>query len=600
MKNYSHSAVELTNGYFAEKYDLNKRITIDAVYDRFAETGRIEAFKFGWTPNSESLARPHFFWDSDVAKWMEGAAYILGKSPDKALEARVDELVADIKANQREDGYFNIYFTVVEPDKRWSNRDWHELYCAGHLFEAAVALRGIGKPELFECMDKYVDYIRKVFVEEKSAAFATPGHEEIEIALIRMYRATGNKKYLDLAAFFINTRGTAEDEPRNLYDQSNIPVREQHEAQGHSVRAMYLYTSMAMLASETGDAELIKACNALFEDVTERKMYVTGGIGSEQIGECFTVPFDLSNDRAYTETCAGIGLMFFARAMSEISNDAKYADIIERVFYNGVMSGLSLDGECFFYENPLEINLRDKYENKFGKRRLPITRRPKIFGCSCCPPNINRLLASIGDYVFAKDGDTLFVNQYTGAVLSDGDVECKIVTDYPNSGKVTIKTRGVSKIAVRIPAWCDNYTVSKEYTVKCGYAYIDTDGSDIELDFDMPVVTVFSDSRIYHDVNKACIMRGPVVYCAEAVDNGEYLHSIRIPVKPENVKTELCGECGLTKIEISARRTVSEKGALYSRKAPTFEDITLKLIPYSTFANREECDMKVWFFCELD
>ncbi|MBR5307387.1 MAG: glycoside hydrolase family 127 protein [Clostridia bacterium] len=594
MKNYGFESVNLTKGYFFDKYELNRKITIDAVYDRFAESGRIEAFKFNWTPDREDLKKPHFFWDSDVAKWMEGAAYLLKKAPNPELEKKIDDIVAEIKKNQCEDGYFNIYFTVVEPENRWKNRDWHELYCAGHLFEAAVALKEIGKPELLECMDKYVGHIHKVFVEEKSATFNSPGHEEIEIALVRLYTATGNKKYLDLAAFFINTRGTEEDAERSSYNQSHLPVREQDTALGHSVRAMYLYTSMAMLAKETNDEALFTACKNLWKDVTERKMYVTGGIGSEAIGECFTVPFDLSNDRAYTETCAGIGLMFFARAMSELDNDAKYADIIERVFYNGVMSGLSLDGEKFFYENPLEINLFERFENRYGKRRLPITQRPKIFSCSCCPPNINRLLASIGNYVFAKGDDVLYINQYTGATLSENGVECEVVTEYPNDGSVKITARGIGRVAVRIPFWCDSFKINKAYTLDKGYAYIQNDESPIEIDFDMPVVPVFSDARIIHSVGKLCVMRGPVVYCAEAIDNGENLHALLVPEEFSGVKTEKCEKCGLMKIQMDAYRTVSERG-IYSRKAPTYERTALKLIPYSIFANRGESDMCVWF-----
>lgn len=472
MKYYGFENVELTNGYFHDKYDLNRKITIDAVYDRFYETGRIEAFKFNWKPEMGKEKMPHFYWDSDVAKWMEGAAYLLRKRPDEKLEARIDELVADIKEHQGDDGYFNIYFTVVKPEERWTDRNLHELYCAGHLFEAAVALREIGKNELFECMDKYVDYIHKVFVEEKSAAFVTPGHEEIEIALIRMYRASGNKKYLDLAKYFLDQRGVAEEAYKDEQFQTHLPIRQQKEALGHSVRAMYLYTSMAMLAKEIGDTELLDACNALWKDVTERKMYVTGGIGSEAMGECFTVQYDLSNDRAYTETCAGIGLMFFAKAMSEFENNAEYADVIERVFYNGVMSGLSVDGERFFYENPLEINLFEHFESRYGRRRLPITQRPKVFGCSCCPPNINRLLASLGNYVFANDEGTLFVNQYTGATLDKDGVKCTVTTEYPNDGKVKINANGISKIALRIPFWCDSWRINKEYTLKDGYAYV--------------------------------------------------------------------------------------------------------------------------------
>ena len=595
MKYCGFESVNFTNGYFYDKYELNRKITIDAVYDRFLESGRIGAFKFDWTPDKEVKFKPHFFWDSDVAKWMEGAAYLLRKAPDKELEAKIDSLVADIKKNQGEDGYFNIYFTVVEPDKRWSDRNCHELYCAGHLFEAAVELRDIGKNELFECMDRYVDYIHKVFVEDKSAAFSTPGHEEIEIALIRMYKVSGNKKYLSLAKHFLDMRGVAEEAYKDEQFQTHLPVREQKVALGHSVRAMYLYTSMAMLAKEIGDKELLDACKALWEDVTERKMYVTGGVGSEAMGECFTVPYDLSNDRAYTETCAGIGLMFFARAMSEFENDSKYADAIERVFYNGVMSGLSVDGERFFYENPLEINLFEHYESRYGKRRLPITQRPEIFGCSCCPPNINRLLASLGNYVFAQDGDTLFINQYTGAELCDGEVRCTVATEYPNCGRVVITAGGAGTVAFRIPFWCDSFKVNKAYTVEKGYAYVVNDGTAIEIDFDMPVTLVYSNARLIHSVNKVCVMRGPVVYCAESVDNGENLHGIVIPDVLENLKTECCCKCGLTKVSFDALR-ISGGCSLYSRSAPVYEKTNLKLIPYSIFANRGETDMSVWFY----
>ncbi len=593
MRNYSFADVTLTNGYLYDKYELNRKITINAVYDRFYETGRIEAFKFGWKPEMGEEKKPHFFWDSDVAKWMEGAAYLLRKAPDKELEAKIDEIVSDIKENQGDDGYFNIYFTVVKPEDRWTDRNLHELYCAGHLFEAAVALRDIGKNELFECMDKYVDYIHKVFVEEKSAAFATPGHEEIEIALIRMYKASGNRKYLDLAKHFLDQRGVANEAYKDEQFQTHLSVRQQKEALGHSVRAMYLYTSMAMLAREIGDDELLDACNALWEDVTERKMYVTGGIGSEAMGECFTVPYDLSNDRAYTETCAGIGLMFFAKAMSEHYNDAKYADVIERVFYNGVMSGLSVDGERFFYENPLEINLFEHFESRYGRRRLPITQRPKVFGCSCCPPNINRLLASIGDYIFSKDGDTLFVNQYTGARLDDGEVTCDITTEYPNDGKVALCAKGVKRVAVRLPFWCDGYSINKEYVIDRGYAYINNDGSDIVINFDMPVIPVFADSRMIHCSGKLCVMRGPVVYCAEALDNGENLHGIFVPSEFTGVTEEKCDRCGLVKLSMDVYRIKTSDG-IYSRKAPTFENTTLRLIPYSIFANRGETDMTIW------
>lgn len=597
MKNIGFANVDFTNGFLFDKYNLNKNVTIDAVYDRFYETGRIEAFKFNWKPSDGDAKKPNIFWDSDVAKWMEGAAYILRKFPNAKLEAKVDELVEDIKAHQCDDGYFNIAFTVAEPEKRWTNRDWHELYCAGHLFEAAVALADIGKNDLIVCMEKYADYIHKVFVEEKSAKFATPGHEEIELALMRMYNKTGKKKFLDLAAYFINTRGTEDDVEKSDYNQSHLPVRRQRSAVGHAVRAVYLYTGMAKLAKETGDSELLCACNELWRDITERKMYVTGGIGSIAFGEAFTIPYDLSNDGAYTETCAGIGLMYFAKEMSEIYNDAKYADVIERLIYNGMISGLSLSGDAFFYENPLEINLSEHFGTRYGERRFPITQRPKIFGCSCCPPNINRILASLGDYIFAKDGNTLFINQYTGATLSDNNMNCSIITDYPQNGKIIIKSEGAEKLAFRIPSWCDSFTVSKEYTLNKGYAYVNVakEGDEIALNFEMPAVTVFSDSRVIRDVNKACVMRGPVVYCAESVDNSENLHSFSISETLQNVTEEVCEKCGLIKLETDAYVTVSEEGKLYSRQKPKRAETRLKLIPYCNFANRGKTNMLVWF-----
>ncbi|MBE6586376.1 MAG: glycoside hydrolase family 127 protein, partial [Ruminococcaceae bacterium] len=447
MKLIAHNQVNLKSGFFFDKQELNRQVTLEAVYDRFSETGRIGAFKFGF-PEKDPI-QPHFFWDSDVAKWMEGAAYSLMHSPDSALEAKVDEIVDNIEKNQCEDGYFNIFFTVVQPENRWANRDWHELYCAGHLMEAAVAYaEATGKTKLLTCMEKYADYIAKVFMEEHSASFHTPGHEEIELALVKMYRHTGKKKYLDMAAYFINIRGTVEEANKNNYNQSHLPVREQDSAEGHAVRAVYLYTGMAYLAKETGDEALISACKKLWEDVTHRKMYITGGLGSTYIGEAFTTPFDLPPDQAYTETCAGIALCFFAKAMLALENKAEYADVAERALYNGVLSGLSIDGVQFFYENPLEINLSERFNSVWGGRRFPAHRRVACFGCSCCPPNINRLLPTLGGYVYGLEGGTLYINQFADSDMTDGDVTASVSTTYPMNGTITITAQGVGTIAV--------------------------------------------------------------------------------------------------------------------------------------------------------
>ena len=596
MKLIPYQQVALRGGYLHEKQELNTHTTIHAVYDRFYETGRITAFKFGY-PEKDPV-QPHFFWDSDVAKWMEGAAYILMRESHPDLEAKVDEIVEDIARNQCEDGYFNIFFTVVQPENRWANRDWHELYCAGHLMEAAVAYaEATGKTKLLSCMEKYADYIAKVFMEEHSAAFHTPGHEEIELALVKMYRHTGKKKYLDLAAHFINTRGTVEEQNKTQYNQAHVPVRQQDSALGHAVRAMYLYTGMAYLAAETGDEALTAACKKLWDDATHTKMYVTGGLGSTYIGEAFTTPFDLPPDQAYTETCAGIALCFFANGMMALENKAEYADVVERALYNGVLSGLSADGAQFFYENPLEINLSERFVSIWGARRFPAHRRVACFGCSCCPPNINRLLASLGNYIYGLEEDTLYVNQFVASDMADGDVKVSVETDYPRNGKVSVTADGVAKLAIRIPAWCDAYTLDKPYTLKNGYAVVENDGTPVTVTIDLTPHRVWADRRVLRSAGQAAIMRGPVVYCAEGVDNGEgELHNYVLP-KALTIAEET-GVYGLPELRVTCVKEVADDDDLYRNTPPKTEEALLKLIPYNAFANRAETDMRVWFRTE--
>ena len=597
MKLYSYDKVELKSGFAFEKQELNRLVTINAVYDRFSETGRFAAFRFDYRDGDP--IRPHYYWDSDVAKWMEGVAYIVQKHPTPALEKIVDELVALIEKNQCEDGYFNIFHTVVEPEKRWKNRHHHELYCAGHLMEAAVAYaEATGKTCFLACMEKYANYIYRVFVEERSAAFVTSGHEEIELALVRMYRYTGKNKYLELAQFFLDQRGCAEDPYNGRYIQSHLPVREQTEAVGHAVRALYLYVGMAYFALHTGEREMLDACKTLWRDIVDRKMYVTGGVGSTCIGEAFTHPYDLPNDTAYTETCAAIALMLFGNAMLAIENNGEYADVVERAFYNGVLSGLSLSGDAFFYENPLEINLSERFDaaihNNWGdaKRRFPITKRPKVFSCSCCPPNINRLLPSLGNYVYGRDGDTLYVNQYAESTLCDGEVSCRQSTDYPRDGRVRIKATGVSRVALRLPSWCDSFTLNLPYTVENGYAIVENCG---EICFDMEITprVVWADTRVLRDAGRIAVMRGPVVYCAESVDNGENLHALVLKT-PLVVRETPDAVFGLPVLEVEGERRLPFEGGLYSNQPPKSEPVTVKLIPYNGFANRGESNMLVW------
>ncbi len=600
MKICTYDKVDLTSGYLFEKQELNRKITMEAVYDRFCETGRVDAIACRWREGDD--LRPHHFWDSDVAKWMEGAAYILCKHEALDLEKRIEDIVAKIRENQDSDGYFNSFFMTVMPDARFTDRDKHELYCAGHLIEAAVAIaESTGREGLLRLMEKYVEYIYRVFVQKDpdlvQAQFTTPGHEEIELALLRLYAYTKNPMHLGLAEFFLNQRGVAREAWKDDYNQSHLPIREQTEALGHAVRALYLYCGMASLAKVTEDEALVRACKTLWQDLTTRKMYVTGAFGSTCIGETFTSPYDLPMDTAYAETCAAIGMMFFGNRMLELENHARYADMVERSLYNGVLAGLSLDGKSFFYENPLEINLSERFENRWGKRKLAITQRVECFRCSCCPPNLNRVLASLGNYVYGLDGDTLYVNQYASALLRDGAVVAEQQTDYPRSGSVIVAARGVKTVALRIPGWCERFTLNRPYLMQNGYALVENDGSEIELKLDMTPTAVFADPRVIRAEHRMAIMRGPIVYCAEAVDNGENLHAYT--VSPDFTWEEQEDDFfGLPTLTVSAKRLENFEGTLYSRQVPRSAETTLKLIPFSGFANRGESDMAVWLWRE--
>lgn len=593
---YDYRSVTITDGFWKEKQLLNENVTINAVYDRFAETGRVDAFKFDWKEGEPN--KPHIFWDSDVAKWVEGAAYMLRDNNRPDLEEKIEWVIDRIEENQHADGYFNIYYTVVEPGQRFTKRNNHELYCAGHLMEAACAYyEATGRDRFLGLMEKYADCIARIFVEEKSSAFETPGHEEIELALIRMYRTTGKVKFLDLAAHFINRRGLPENKEAQLFDegqytQSHLPVREQREAYGHAVRAMYLYAGMADLALETGDEALLEVCRSLFRDVTTRKMYVTGGIGSTRIGEAFTIAYDLPNAGAYTETCASIGMTYFAQRMiaADPANAAKYADVIELEMYNGALSGLSLDGDKFFYENPLEINLTERRRITCTKdrERWPITERVKVFSCSCCPPNLNRWIASIGSYFYALDPESgeVYINQFGSSRFSCDGAEVTVETDYPRSGVIRIRANRI--IHVRIPGWCRSFKADRPYRIENGYACFEA--GSVTIDFAMAPELVVSSVHVARNLGKAALRCGPIVYCAEAIDNGGSVHDLYLDSAA--IGAAICD--GDRIIVPGARRVDPAADALYTPLSESFIPTAVTMIPYYTFANRGECDMLVF------
>ena len=450
-----HKHVTFKDRFWAPRIETNRKVTLPIEYAQCRKTGRLAA----WTWKKGRPNPPHIFWDSDVAKWLEAVGYSLERHPDAKLEKLADGVIRDMARAQAADGYLNSHYQFVEPGKRWTNlRDCHELYCAGHLMEAAVAYsRATGKRTFLDVMCRYADCIDKTFGTRKGQKRGYCGHEEIELALVKLFHATGEARYLNLAKYFVDERGRHPNyfveeaskrgdmklrpfmDAKNLYLQAHAPVRGQTEAVGHAVRAMYLCSGMADVAAGTGDASLRAACRRIWKSATQRRMYITGGIGSSRHGERFTCDYDLPNETAYAETCASIGLVFFAHRMLQAEADGEYADVMERALYNGVMSGVSLDGKHFFYANPLTahpVSYAARTGDDHGDHTDPT--RQEWFGCACCPPNIARLLASLGQYVYSQRGDVLYVHLY-----ADGTASCNLAgqrvtvtqrTEYPWQG----------------------------------------------------------------------------------------------------------------------------------------------------------------------
>ncbi len=600
-KHIDFKEFSFSGGFWKNRQEINRSATAMAVYERFYQTGRFAALACNWKEGEPN--KPHEYWDSDVAKWIEGISYILSRSRDDALEKIIDDMVEQIEKNALPCGYFNSFYITLDPDSRFTNRNNHELYCLGHFIEAGIAYkRATGKDKLLCLMQRYVDYVEEVFIKEKSAKFFTPGHQEIELALFKLYKETGDEKYLKLSEHFIEERGKHEEsigspEFPDIEFQSHIPVREQKEAVGHCVRALYMYSAMADLAGELSDNELLDVCKALFEDITERKMYITGGVGSDRYGERFTHAYDLPNDVAYTETCAAIAMMYFSRRMSELEIDSRYADVIERVMYNGLLSGVSLDGKKFFYTNPLETDPRllsryDIYDE--APTYQPIQQRVEVFDCSCCPPNILRHIASIEEYFYSVSDDTIYVNQFAPGELNHGGIKIVSKTEYPKNGEISFSVSGdLKKLAIRVPGWCESFMIDRPYSIKNGYAYIENPAGEINVSFEMAPFFVKAHPNVTENGGRVALQRGPIVYCGEA-EPGANLKSMRI-VDDEFVERfdETIGALTLTaKLECTKPK---ENAKLYSPYRADEESAEVEFIPYYSFANRGEREMLVWF-----
>lgn len=593
MKNISFRATDITSGFWKQKQDLVKKVTVNAVYDRFKDTHRFDALSCTWRDGDENM--PHIFWDSDVAKWIEGVAYLLDKDDFPALRDIVEDCIDKIINNSDENGYFNSHFLVTRKNERFHHRGDHELYCAGHLIEAAVAYYETSRDERFlKAMCRYADYIERVFKNENSAKFITPGHPELELALVKLYSLTREERYLKLAEYFVDQHGNNDkDSPvwTMRYNQDDISVKDRTTVDGHSVRAFYLFAAVADIARLRNDKELTDACKRVFDNAVNKRMYITGGVGSTHVGEAFTIDYDLPPRLAYAETCAAISLVYFASRMQLIEADSKYADCIERIIYNGFISGLSLDGKAFFYENPLEIDpaFNDVHTATNHKDHFAITERKEVFDCSCCPPNIVRFIPSIADYMYTYDDDTLFVHQYMASKTDFEDIKIEQKTDYPRKNTVKLScSAGGRKIALRIPEWCKRFTLNRPYVMKNGYAIVDA--GEIELTLDMPITIVRANRKLHATAGRIAVMRGPVVYCAEGVDNGSDLCDIRVDTSADF--TEKDSEFFFPTLHTTAySQPASEK--LYSPTEALCER-ALTLIPYYAFANRGTSEMCVW------
>lgn len=564
------------------------------------------------------------FQDSDFSKWIEAVAYSLMNHPDKELEEIGDKAIDLVCLAQQENGYLDTYYIINGMDKIFTNlRDHHELYCFGHLVEGAVAYyEATGKDKLLKAAIRFADFIADYFGTEPEKCKGYPGHEIAEMALIRLYEAVGDEKYLNLSRFFIEERGKEpyyftekeyhDNETNHEYHQSHLPVRKQEEAVGHAVRAVYLYSGMADLARLTGDKEMQEACKKLWKSITREKMYITGGIGGTHMGESFSYPFDLPNDTAYAETCASIGLIFFARRMLEMEVKAEYADIMEQALYNTVLSGMALDGKSFFYVNPLEVWPPNCMEQTSKAHVKPV--RQKWFGVACCPPNIARTLASLGQYLYFQEQDMLYINLYIGNTteikLNDHTFKINMDSSYPWQGKIEMKLSGEEKVdhtlAFRIPYGSSDFQISINGEIvenpvrEQGYLKISREfqNDTISIRFSIPAVFIHANPEVRADIGKIAIMKGPLVYCLEEIDNGENLASLYISSHQE-IQEDYDENIlkGTSLLHLHGRKLRShgwDEQTLYQRKEAEFEEVELTAVPYCYWGNRKTGEMLVW------
>ncbi len=561
------------------------------------------------------------FWDSDIGKWIEAASYALTHRRDQAIEKEIEAIIDDLEVAQADDGYLNCWYLQREPENRWTNlRDNHELYNAGHLLEGAVAyFQSTGRHRFLDIMERYVDHIAATFGVEEGKKRGYPGHQEIELALVRTFHATGKQKFLDLASYFIDERGntnevahffameanTRGENPQAYwhktyeYAQAHVPARQQTKVVGHAVRAMYMYAAMADIAAENDDSSLKVACEALWRDATEKRMYVTGGFGPSADNEGFTRDYDLPNDTAYAETCASVAMIFWAARMLNLDLDGQYADILELALFNNTLSGLSLDGEHYFYDNKLESDGTHK--------------RWAWHNCPCCTMNVSRLVSSVAGYFYGVADDEIAVHLYGGAVttlsVAGGEVRLTETSNYPWDGKIRIQLDpvGTSEItlSLRIPGWCKtaSATVNGHSVImrtERGYLKITRKwklGDIIELDLAMLPERIYAHPDVRHNLGRVALRRGPIIYCCEQHDNEVAVNRLQLPHDAnllDYFDPELLG--GVTVLKASGIAEDAEEwgSILYRNSRARLVDTTIFAVPFFSWCNRGENSMQVW------
>lgn len=617
--------MHLEGKFWRERLETVLTRTIPSQYEKLKEAGILASLALPQPVPPLTMPRNahgftvQVFWDSDVGKWIEAASYALSHKRDPGIEAKIDGIVELLAKAQSPDGYLNCWYNGREPDKRWTNlRDNHELYNAGHMLEGAIAYFQItGRRRLLDIMERYVDHIAATFGTGPGQKRGYCGHQEIELALVKLYRLTGDRRRLELAAYFINERGrqphyfTTEaiargDDPASFvqktyeYSQSQLPVREQTKVVGHAVRAMYMYAAMADLAAELSDAGLKGACERLWRDVTTAQMYVTAGLGPKESNEGFTEDYDLPNETAYAETCASVALIFWAQRMLHLDLDGRYADVLELSLYNNTLCGLSRDGTHYFYSNPLESR---------GQHS-----RWAWHHCPCCTMNVSRLVASVGGYFVSAASDGIALHLYGGIATTVAVGATKVGlrerSDYPWAGDIRIEIDPEAAcefdLKLRIPGWSKRVTLSvngQQITVtpERGYATIRRrwqKGDAVTLDLPMPAERLYAHPNVRMDVGRVALRRGPFIYCLEEADNpGGPVQTVKLPAEAAlrvTWRSDLFD--GIATLEAEAARFDSPPAdsALYSTHPPTAHPAALTAVPYYLWSNRGAGSMLVW------